>query len=97
MITASVTRRRGGVPMIEQAGQRNPELAVAALEERVRVLEDRLAAVVDAVRVLAHGLEDVPVAEPGGRPAAEAARRAYELLLLAEPRRPGPQAASPSA
>ena len=83
--------------MIEQAGQRNPELAVAELEEHVRVLEDRLAAVVDAVRVLAHGLEDVPVAEPGGRPAAEAARRAYELLLLAEQRRPGPQAASPSA
>ena len=80
--------------MIEQAGQGNPELAVAALEEHVRGLEDRLTAVADAVRVLAHGLEDLPVAEPGGPPAAEAARRAYELLLLAEPRRPGPQAAS---
>ena len=54
--------------MIEQAGQRNPELAVAALEERVRALEGRLAAVADAVRVLAHGLEDLPVAEPGGGP-----------------------------
>jgi len=72
--------------MTEQAG--NPELAVAALEERVRVLEGSLAAVVDAVRVLVHGLEDLPVAEPGGRPAAGAARRAYELLLIAEPRRP---------
>jgi hypothetical protein len=80
--------------MIEQAGQRNPELAVAALEEHVRVLEDCLAAVMDAVRVLAHGLEDLPMAEPGGRSAAGAARRAYELLLLAEPHRPGPQAAS---
>jgi hypothetical protein len=83
--------------MIESTGQGDPELAVAALEERVRVLEDRLAAVADAVRVLVHGLEDLPVAEPGGRPAAEAARRAYELLLLAEPHRPGPQMASPDA
>jgi hypothetical protein len=83
--------------MTEQAGQRDPEVAVAALEERVRALEDRLTAVTDAVRVLAHGLEDLPMAEPGGRSAAGAARRAYELLLLAEPRRPGPQAASPEA
>jgi hypothetical protein len=72
-------------------------LAVAALEEHVRVLEERLAAVADAVRVLAHGLEDLPMAEPGRRPAAEAARQAYELLLIAEPGRPGAQAASPSA
>jgi hypothetical protein len=83
--------------MTEQAGHRSPEVAVAALEERVRVLEERLAAVADAVRVLAHGLEDMPVAEPGGRPAAEAARRAHELLLIAEPHRPDPQAASPGA
>ena len=34
--------------MIEQAGQRNPELAVAALEERVRGLEGRLADVLRA-------------------------------------------------
>jgi hypothetical protein len=77
--------------MIEQAGQRNPEPALTALEERMRVLEGRLEVVADAVRVLAHGLEDQPVAEPGGRPAAAAARRAYELLLVAEPREPGPQ------
>ncbi|HUY49392.1 MAG TPA: hypothetical protein VMV92_27320 [Streptosporangiaceae bacterium] len=85
--------------MIMQIGQRNPELPVAALEERVHVLEERLTAVADAIRVLAHGLEDLPIAEPGGRPAAEAARRAYELLLIAEPRPPGPQAtaASPDA
>jgi hypothetical protein len=79
--------------MIKQTGQRNPE--VAALDERVHVLEERLTAVADAIRVLAHGLEDLPVAEPGRRPAAEAARRAYELLLIAEPRPPGPQAGSP--
>jgi hypothetical protein len=28
----------------------------------------------------------LPTAEPGQRPAAEAARRAYDLLLFAEPR-----------
>ena len=85
--------------MIKQTGQPNPDAAAAALEERVRVLEERLTAVSDAIGVLAHGLEDLPMAEPGGRPAAEAARRAYELLLIAEPRPPGPQvaAASPDA
>jgi hypothetical protein len=83
--------------MIKQTGRRNLEAAVAALEERVHVLEERLTAVADAIRVLAHGLEDLPVAEPGGRPAAEAARRAYELLLIAEPRPPDSQAASPDA
>jgi hypothetical protein len=78
--------------MIEQAGQRQPEPALTALEERVRVLEGRLEAVADAVRVLAHGLEDQPMGEPGGRSAASAARQAYELLLIAEPHEPGPPA-----
>jgi hypothetical protein len=76
--------------MTEQAGQRNPEPALIALEERVRALEVRLEAVADAVSVLAHGLEDLPTAEPRGPSAAAAARRAYELLLIAEPRRPAP-------
>ena len=82
--------------MVEQTGQRDPELSVTALEERVHMLEERLTAVADAVRVLAHGLEDVPIAAPGGRPAAEAARRAHELLLICEPRSPGAQAAAAS-
>ncbi len=68
-----------------QDGQRSPELALTALAERVQVLEGRLAAVADAVSVLAHGLEDLPTAKPGGRTTAEAARRAHDLLLLAEP------------
>ncbi len=65
---------------------------MAALEERVQVLEDRVTALADVVRVLADGLEDLPTADPGQRPAAEAARRACDLLLAAEPRMPGPQA-----
>jgi hypothetical protein len=82
--------------MIEQSGQRNPESPVAALTDRVHVLEERLTAVTDAVRTLAHGLQDAPMAEPGGRPAAEAARRAYELLLMAEPRSSEAQPHAPS-
>ena len=82
--------------MIKQNGQRNPESPVAALAERVHALEERLSAVTDAVRTLAHGLQDVPMAEPGGRPAAEAARRAYELLLMAEPDSPDAQPHAPS-
>jgi hypothetical protein len=82
--------------MIKQSGQRDPEPPVAALAERVHALEERLTAVTDAVRTLAHGLQDAPTAEPGGRPAAEAARRAYELLLMAEPRSPDAQPHAPS-
>ena len=84
--------------MIKQSGQRDPE-SVAALAERVHALEERLTVVTEAVRTLAHGLQDVPMAEPGGRPAADAARRAYELLLMAEPRSSDaqPPASSPDA
>jgi hypothetical protein len=52
--------------MIKQSGQRDPEPLVAALTERVHALEERLTAVTDAVRTLAHGLQDAPMAEPGG-------------------------------
>ncbi|HEX9354462.1 MAG TPA: hypothetical protein VF933_11690 [Streptosporangiaceae bacterium] len=72
--------------------QSSPEPPAVALDERVRVLEERMTALADAVRVLARGLEDIPIVEAGQRPVAEAARRAYELLLVAEPRRPGAQA-----
>lgn len=80
--------------MSEQTGQRSHDLPATTLEWRVHVLEERLTAVTGAVRVLAHGLEDAPVAGPGGRSAGEAARRAYELLLLAESPPPGPPAAA---
>lgn len=56
------------------------------------VLEDRVTALEDVVRVMARGLEELPTAGPGQRPAAEAARRACDLLLAAEPRMPAPQA-----
>ena len=71
--------------MNEQSG---PGPATAALERRVHVLEERVMALADAVRVLARGLEDIPTIEPGQRRAADAARQAYELLLVAERRTP---------
>jgi hypothetical protein len=44
--------------------------SLAALDQRVLVLEDRVMALAEALRILAHGLEDLPAAEPGndGRP-----------------------------
>jgi len=61
------------------------QLSVTALEERVHVLEGRVTAIADAVRILAHGLEGRPTNGPGRTPAADAARRAYDLLLVAVP------------
>lgn len=54
------------------------------LEERVRRLEARTEALADAVRLLARGLEDGPMAEPDAGGQAQAARRAHELLLAME-------------
>jgi hypothetical protein len=87
----------GGGPVDKQIGQRYQESSVIALEERVRVLENRVTVLSDVIRILAHGLEDLPTAEPRQRPAAEAARRAYDLLLVAEPRTRGSKANSGGA
>jgi len=80
-----------------QIGQRYQESSVIALEERVRVLENRVSALFDVIRIMAHGLEDLPTAAPGRRPAVEAARRAYDLLLVAEPQVRGSGANSGTA
>lgn len=50
----------------------------------MRRLEVQVEALMEAVEVLAHGLEDGPAAEPQRVSTAEAARRAHELLLLAK-------------
>jgi hypothetical protein len=76
--------REEGVPMARQIGWRNAE-SPAAIEYRMHKLEDRMTALTEAVRVLARGLENLPATEPGGKRAAEAARRAYALLLVSEP------------
>jgi hypothetical protein len=54
------------------------------MEQRVRRLEDQVDALIEAVEVLARGLERGPMAEPPGTGAEMAARRTHELLLLAK-------------
>ncbi len=72
--------------MTEHTDPSERETSVTALQERVNLVEVRVAALTEALQVLARGLEDLPTAEPGGKPAAEAARRAHDLLLAAQPR-----------
>ena len=60
---------------------------MADLERRVSRLETRTEAVTEAIRRLAHGLEKSPLAEPGENAVGEAARRAYDLLLVTDPQR----------
>jgi hypothetical protein len=64
---------------------REPESESAAKTlEGLRRLEARVDVLVEAVEVLARGLEGSPMAEPGSSTATESARRAHELLLLAK-------------
>lgn len=72
--------------MTEHTDPSERETSVTALQERMNLVEVRVSALTEALQVLARGLEDLPTAEPGGKPAAEAARRAYDLLLAAQPR-----------
>ena len=58
--------------------------AISIALAEVRRLEARVDALVDAVEVLARGLEGGPMATPEDRNPEEAARRARELLLLAK-------------
>ena len=63
--------------------------ATTALEQRVGRLEDQLDALIEAIEVLARGLEDGPMTEPAGAGAEKAARQTHELLLLAKASRQG--------
>jgi len=72
--------------MTEHTDPSERETSVTALQERMNLVEVRVAALTEALQVLARGLEDLPTAEPGGKPTAEAARRAHDLLLAAQPR-----------
>ena len=67
------------------------------LAEHVRTLKDQLAAVIEAVEVLARSLESSPMAEPRDRHIEKAARRAHELLLLAKSAAPGAEPAGDDA
>jgi len=56
-------------------------VAPGGLERRVAGLEGKVRALTEAVRVLATGLETIPLAEPGEDTGARAARRAHQILL----------------
>lgn len=73
--------------MVRYGDQRDRESALTDLEKRVSRLETRTEAVAEAIRLLAHGLEEGPLAEPGEKTVTEAARRAHELVLVTDPRR----------
>ena len=72
--------------MSDHTGRQEQGTPTTAFPERVHLLEVRVAVLTEALETLARGLEDRPTAEPGGRPAADAARRAHELLLAIKPR-----------
>ncbi len=61
-----------------------PAEGITGLAERVRRLEAQMAALTEALEVLAQGLESSPLAEPPNRHIEQAARRTHELLLLAK-------------
>jgi hypothetical protein len=61
----------------------------ATVDDRVRRLEAQVESLIDAVEVLARGIEDGPMAEPHRRHAETAARRTHDLLLLAKSPPPG--------
>lgn len=69
--------------MSRQIGSRYQEVSMTVLEERLHRLEAKVTTLADALRVLARALEGGPMAEPGDREVADAARQARDLLLAA--------------
>ena len=69
--------------MTRQMSSRYQEASRPALEERVHLLEAKVAALTDAMSVLTRGLEGGPLAEPDGRQMVDAARKAHDLVLVA--------------
>jgi len=68
--------------LADELAPRQPSMS--ALEQRVHHLELTVATLAEALRVLARGLQDGPMSEPGEPIVAEAARRAHDLLLAPE-------------
>jgi hypothetical protein len=66
-------------------GQADP----ATVEDRIRQLEAKMEALIEAVAVLARGLEGGPMAGQRDQHTEEAARRAHELLLVAQSKTAG--------
>lgn len=70
--------------MSRQIGSHYQEVSMTVLEERLHHLEAKVATLAGALRILARALEGGPMAEPGGREVAEAARQARDLLLTTD-------------
>ena len=68
-------------PAVSPDGRPRGEPNEEPLAHRVQRLEAQVTSLVEALRVLAHGLEAAPGAAPDERQASHAARQAYELLL----------------
>jgi hypothetical protein len=66
-------------PGANMSQSRQPSATV--IESRLERLERKVDVLSEALRVMAHGAEDGPLAEPGAYTAKQAARQAYELLL----------------
>jgi uncharacterized protein (DUF2267 family) len=77
--SSQVQKERG--PAASPDGRPSGEPNEEPLAHRVQRLEAQVSSVVEALRVLAHGLEAAPGAAPDERRASHAARQAYELLL----------------
>lgn len=67
--------------MTRQIAGRYQEPPITALEERLHSVEARVEILTEALRALAHGLDDSPLAGPGERAVAAAARQAHDMLL----------------
>jgi len=87
---AQPSLRRGSIGAMNRSAETAPGgPGQATVDDRVRLLEAQVESLIDAVEVLARGLEDGPMAEPRRRRAEHAARRTHELLLLAKSSPPG--------
>lgn len=68
-------------------------VSAAEMDQRVSQLEARVAVLLEAIEVLARGLENGLPTQPHAGQAEKAARRAHDLLLLAKSDAPGPSPA----
>lgn len=66
---------------MRQIGPHFQEPSLIALQERVRQLENTVAALTAAVRTLTRAVSDSAMDWPGGEPLIEAARQANDLLI----------------
>jgi hypothetical protein len=57
--------------------------SVSALEERIHILESKVAAMAEAILILTGGLEGTPLDGPADDSSSKAARLAHDVLIAA--------------